>query len=251
MRALQTLLVGGLVLGVASPALAADTMTLDFIGTGKGKNTRISYNGSKQVVFAGQLEWEVDADTSGTYSEGDQIRTFCIDILQNAGDGTFTLGDVADAPIPGGGMGAVKAAMVEHLYANYFWLVNDGTATKNNAAAFQVAVWEIVNEDISVNSLSIADGAGKFYIDSNVTEGGWDAGDAARTTAEGWLAAVWAAHVTTSLDQFNGMFNALLSGGGQDQIIANIVPVPAPVMLGGAGLLGLAVLRRRRHAKKA
>lgn len=249
MKAVRAFLAGGVALVAASSALAADTMTLDFTGVGAGKNVNFSYDGSAQQVFAGQLKWKVLADTSGNYSVGDTIRTFCIDIFQHAGDGTFELGNVADSPKPGGGMGAAKAAMIEHLYSKYYWLVNDSSATNNNAAAFQVAVWEIVNEDINVNSLSIANGAGKFFV-KNSGSNSWGNSDAARLTAQGWLQDVWSAFGNNTLMEFNGFFRALASNGGQDQIIANLVlvPVPAPVMLGAAGLLGLAVLRKRRTA---
>lgn len=241
MKMLQALLVGGIALGVAAPALAADTLTLDFDGAGIGRNVKFVYNGgSEKHVFAGQLKWTVVSSTHSYFNAGDQIRTFCTDIHEYAGDGTFTLGNVADAPdSPGiGGMGDTKAAMIAHLYANHYNSVKDTSATQNAASAFQVAIWEIVSEDLD-NEFNL--GSGDFKITSmNST---------AKALAASWLSDIWSLYddVTNEFagDSFGALMGAMLDGG-QDQLV--VVPLPAPVMLGGVGLLGLAILRKRRKA---
>lgn len=243
MKVLQALIAGGIALGVAAPALAADTLTLDFQGVGKGENVKISNNSGSSYsgVFAGQLKWEVVSSTHSYFNPGDSLITFCTDIHEYAGDGTFTLGNVADAPSsPGGinGMGETKAAMLEHLYANHYDSVKFSSASFDAAAAFQIVIWEVVNETLT-NGFSLT--GGKFRAKNMEAS--------TKTLADSWLSDIFA-HYTPGTGQFNGdAFGALrgaILNGGQDQLV--VVPLPAPVMLGGVGLLGLAILRKRRKA---
>src|SRR5205085_9440280 len=80
------------------------------------------------------------------------LKTFCIDIGQDIYSGTTTTFDVrnlANAPTPGSQMGQYRANLIRELwYQNY---VKIGSSN-SNAAAFQIAIWEIINETTTDSS---------------------------------------------------------------------------------------------------
>ncbi len=146
---------------------------------------------------------------------------FCIDLNQTIQVGnsyTFTASPLEAAPVPGGGMGSVKANQLRELWGRYQLLTTTGSST--NAAAFQIAVWEIVFD----SGLDLASGA--------VQVGGHSA---TLTLAQGWLNSL-----NGDVTKYAGNVYALTSASGQDMI------VPTPGSLALLGLAGLAIARRRR-----
>ena len=157
-------------------------------------------------TYAGKVFWKTvssDAGFSGVF------QTFCLEPNQDLKIGTqytFNVGGIEGAPVPGPSMGPDKADSVRELWAKFGDLLD----TKTKAAAFQIAIWDIVYDDFTADP------------------------SAANTLAQEWLA------------QLNGLHNkkecpltALTSQVNQDQITCFDTPVPPTLALAGIGLFSL------------
>jgi hypothetical protein len=156
---------------------------------------------------------------------------FCIDIGQNIYGGvttTFNVADLANAPVPGQSMGSLRANLIEELWSNDYAFAltanKYGTAAEN-AAAFQVAIWEIINE-------TNTDGNGNYVLDVKSGQFYVKASDpTALNTANTWLSGL-------ELDGKGGKANliALTSDQYQDYVVqapTTATPAPSGLVLGG------------------
>ncbi len=228
-------------MALASASVAsAGIVDLQYISMGPGAEVQLSEGSSSRDIFVGQLEHEIsnafgaDAALNGTH------LTFCADITQFVSASeprdyyTEDIENMPDAPgiAP---MGMMKADAIRALY-NSAATTLAGTLTDAYAAAFQIVIYEIVDDfDGSAASIDASTG----YIQAAGVGGGALDGDI--------LAAMSA--LTT------GMMAALGNGGGtyegviglanathQDQLV--FVPAPGALALLGAG--GFMASRRRR-----
>jgi len=243
MKLTITGLVAIAVLALNGTSMAID-MTFDNI---QGQGVHFDYSGTRGSAIsgnttAGRFNWTVtscETINGVTFNAGDQFTTFCTELTQfiSTGD-TFTYSSVAVADMPtvgqlGAPMGSFRAGLIQELFNNYYATAVNGTTTE--AAAFQVAVWEIVYEDRVDDvgsSLTIAAalnaGADSFTVSSN-----YDAVQQANT----WLDALTGNYsADDSLIGFG-------SGSAQDQLL--LVPLPAPLWLAGVGLAGVVFGRRK------
>lgn len=242
MKTLIQSAVAAAAVAIAAPAMAT-TITLDNLSTGAGQT--VQTNMTSGNVHAGQLNWTVtDIGSSAAsltgLSVGDSLSTFCTQLVQQASSPTvFNVAPVEDAPQPGAGMGALRASYLGALYASFHDVALD---SNTNAAAFQLAIWEIVHEDEStVASENFDVTSGDFRAEGgnvfNVASG------EAMSAVD--LANAWLNSLSNNIDPHGQMF-ALTNESAQDQlIIVNIIPLPAPMLLAGLGLLAVPVLRRR------
>src|SRR5262249_14435110 len=155
----------------------------------------LSLNGGESYnsYLAGQMNW---TKTGGDYTGvTGNFSTFCIEITEHVGFGgayNYTIGAPATRPTSFvGGIGVAKSALPPELYARYYTTTN--FTTNANAAAFQVAVWEIVND--SDTSLS----SGDFRVQNNGIY---------YTTAQNWLNSLDGTGPTMNVD-------AMLANGCQ------------------------------------
>ena len=177
----------------------------------------------------------------GPYGDGmlrGDLDAFCVDIWDYAPTTLYAKYDVMaldEVPepmaAPSGGMGAIKAGYIARLL-NTYWTSN---LTDTEAAALQVAIWEIVDE--SAGSWSVSSGAGNFYIGGND-----DVRDAANT-----MLTFVAAGSPDSYANYLGLTSPSSEApkdNYQDYLVR--VPVPGAVLL---GLLGLSVagIKLRKH----
>jgi len=178
---------------------------------------------------------------AGQFASG-SFATFCLEIDQSAGSGTYQIVDVAAAPNPTGGANpnqpnsygsiiagrigvAVKAGILANWIGSDLSLISSGNATTDNErmAAIQAAVWEAIYD------------TGAF---SNMT------GQVVTTT--GGLNARW-----TELSAFfgnNGVvagLRGIVNANRQDQLY--IVPLPPAAFAGLATLVGVAGVARLRR----
>jgi hypothetical protein len=164
------------------------------------------------------------------------LYAFCIELPQSiSGGGTYTYSvlDLADAPLPavpasGVPMGSAKADYIRELWAEHYAdVVNNVTA-----AAFQLAIWEIVYENSGTWDVTAWDGTQDSFKVTGYLSG-------VDTLANSWLAGV--------ADVGGSMANlyALSSNSYQDIIVE--VPVPAAFILGMLGL-SAAGIKLRKYA---
>jgi MYXO-CTERM domain-containing protein len=200
-----------------------------FIGAGISVN--ITQDGQTENAIAGQIGLTL-SNSTGVNLDGNWI-SFCTEAFQNIYIGgstqTYQVSDVADLPIPGAGMGAVRADAIARMY---FAAAGAQFGSDNDyAGAFALAIWEISNDfDGTAGSLDI--GAGDFTVNSS-------------------LSGATAAYLTLLLSaaaNLDGQQAVLIGLGNesyQDQIL-QVSAVPAPGALALLGVAGIIAGRRRR-----
>lgn len=212
---------------------SASNLSLTFNGVGPSVSVNYSFNGAPAAnTSAGVFNWN-----------GNTVKTFCTQLNENISNGqTVNFAVVAPELVPDnppaspGNMGAIKAEVMRDLYARFYATAVSGSATQ--AAAFQILVWEISHEDLDgaataaayLTKLNLA--GGDFIVNSSGDS------DAALSQANTW-------RLQLGVGGFLGFENlrGLTNGDFQDQLI--VVPVPAPALLAGLGLIGAVAVRRR------
>ncbi|MFN7806366.1 MAG: PEP-CTERM sorting domain-containing protein [Planctomycetaceae bacterium] len=192
--------------------------------------------------------------TGGTYSgqlfgnKPDRFAAFCLEPLQQVAftEKTYELGELTSAgtDLPGG-MGTQRAGMIQELFGRFYPDFRD-SISQNQAAALQIATWEILREKVTSNcvvqplsysDLDLSDGdiffnfapggvieLAQSYLDALDGSGPKAAGLAALTLAES-------------------------PGQDSQDLLVQIIPEPGTVLLFSAGLIGLGLTRRNRLAK--
>ena len=227
--------IAAVIAATAAGIASADVVTMKFVGTGAGQNVKWKYNGgSEQSTFAGQLRHNI---TSGTGIGADWVgehNLYCTDIFQYVATSykTFDINtpDLAPTSSP---MGAARAQALYDVFSAFTDSALVSGIGNEFAAAFQIAVWEIVSDfDGSVGRSSLSVDAGKFKV-TKVN------GSATRTSS-------FNNYLNDIFDSIGSSANpnvvALTNGGAQDQLF--YIPAPGPIALAGAGMLMLS--RRRR-----
>lgn len=216
----------------------ADTIDVRFLGTGAGRNVRVSLGSNSFNCFAGQLQHELSNGTGfGEWLNGTRY-TFCTDLTQTVTTTrrTYDLVSVGDIP-DSSPMGVAKSNAIHDLYVQASGAQLTSGASNDLTAAFQLAIWEIVSDYVPSSGLSSL----------NLTSGSFRA-----TKTDG------SALSSGVMTQYNNLLGAighfgdagpsiigLRSDCAQDQV--TLVPAPGAVALGGLGLLCMGA-RRRRNA---
>jgi hypothetical protein len=259
------LLVAALCAFVAAPAFAGPsygTVRVQYTGLIRGTDLSMVSSASWGTVAAAedvglqQLQFtDLNLGGPGTipipadsYFNLGYTEAFCIDLWDNnpVGPDAPYLYDAVPldaAPDPYavptlGGMGATKAGFIAKL------LTNDTFETAEKAAAMQVAIWEIIDENYGggTNPWNVSAGQGNFYLD---TVGGTH-GEAAIAA----LANTMLSNLSTTGLPFDP-YTALSNGPGiknvQDYMVVPdsvVVPVPGAAVL---ALLGIGVIHLGRR----
>ncbi|MFG0329775.1 MAG: PEP-CTERM sorting domain-containing protein [Phycisphaerales bacterium] len=211
------------VAGLGAPA-AADTIEVTFNSVSPNQSVRYSIDAGNSFdsTLGGTFNW---TRTNGTYTGGGAVgdfSSFCIELTEfvsPTGSYTYDIVEVEDAPSSFfGGMGSVRAGKLARLFGQF----HQETWTANEAAAFQVAVWEITHDD-----------DGSVYTGTFQVSG-----------SEAYIAD--AQSLIDNIDP-NGDRATILAMVGDDQQ-DHVFLVPAPGALALFGMGGALMLGRRRRA---
>lgn len=164
------------------------TVNLRYRDTSPAGFATIHRSGSSadETVWTGQYNLQLDpsyvahspADASNLlYEAADDfvIGTFCCDVRENAPVGSayvpYSIVRPEFAPLGTGNTAmGTKADDLRRLYGRYGGIWQDGLGNDNDeAAAFELCVWEIVFETASTYGVSPGDGA--FYATATYTTG--------------------------------------------------------------------------------
>ncbi len=238
-----TAVVGSLC-AVATPA-AADQVGMMYVGAGQGRDVRMSVGSLTMDVFAGQLKHQISGGTGAASGLNGVYTTFCADAAEylKYAETPYSVAAIADLPKSSGWapMGAEREQGVYDLYAAASGSQLGASSDADLAAAFQVALWEVI-------------------YDFNGTRSSMDATSGIMSVSQTSGAAL----TGSMLSYLNGFFDAIMlvtaqqSGliglsnwGGQDQIVSPVmIPLPNPALLGLAGMAGLGALAMIRRRSK-
>ena len=235
--------------GVWAPGNSID---IQYMGTSPRAILRYDFDASRAynqastavgtTAAAGQTTFRV-MDANGADS-GARLYGFCVEVGEDANaintNETYTFEELTAVPedSPPGPMSAMRASVMEDLYARYFYSTTQGSDA-DTFAAFQLAIWEVSHEnsgsagDAGVSASSFID---KLFIE----QGAMDITDADSNVvsiAQAMLNALG----TGGLQGMSGLYG-ISNPNFQDFLV--VVPSPAIAGLAGLGLVGM---RRRRR----
>lgn len=242
----------------AGAAARGETISVRFTGVSPGKNVSVYYdrNGpgsggaSTITVGTGAYNWVPTVGSTNAVPFDQPFQSFCIDFDQFVQSPvTFTVAPLEAAPVtiePGAAgsgpsstaMSAAQANWLRELWGERRAELDVGTASQraDRAAAFQLAVWELLFESSTTRSLS----NGYFKVPTSGPPG-------YVTLANDYLA--------TTLDagydpvHFETNLVALTSSSGQDHLTVRPAAVPLP-SAAGMGLVPLGGLVMKRSGRR-
>lgn len=210
-----------------------------------GVRISVSGDGGLNFLNVGVGLFSLESAPLPTGSPFTPLMTFCLEINEALVWSAATIDyDVVALNSPASGLDIFQKQRIERMWQNHFaTAVADATADRGERlAAFQAAIWEIVEDGAGNAAPTYSLTGGDFQIDCA------NAGDVC-TFATAYL-------TSPSLEGGPGAGNLVrLEHPEQQDLIAftsgpgglgDPVPVPATALLFGAGLLGLGVMRRRR-----
>jgi len=185
----------------------------------------------------------------------------CLEIGENVTRNylTYTIRDLKDAPqrTPNTTMGDTRADDVARLVTLAFggYLANALTAGQTNVLAFQIALWEISTDRANGPYSLATNGTGGAFTanNPNISAGMLPAVvSSALTQANTWLGILNNSNNGTGLARnLFAMTRGVIGEEQAQDMLVQVVPIPAAAWLLGSGLLGLFGIARRRRTVAA
>ncbi len=207
-------------------------------------NINLSANAANNVVQNVALESQLFTNASGALNASAGTALLSFFGLHNTNDGLDYFGFVLD--------NQSGASLSLNLSSSFFTTGSNGAISSNTnvLTAFNDPVYgpgHFVDTTLGgTTSFSVGNGQADYFLFAGVgigdvvAMGGAVAPSNAIVTVQ-WLTTNWAVAYS---DTTTGLGGANVELG----LVTNNVPVPAPVLLGGAGLLGAIAARRRMRA---
>jgi hypothetical protein len=190
--------------------------TLDIIHTGFGANeyVPITTNTGYGYIHAGVVTFDKSTGTlGGNLWENGTITGFCIEPDQPYPSSSINY----DVVMPETSLGLTKAKYIEELWGRYYDPSWTKGANPHQAAAFALAIWEIVTEKIPASTNGWDVTTGSFRVESSDY-----------SLANEWL---------YSLDGSGPKANLRVFSNSEYQNYIAAVPEPATIALLGLGAL--------------
>lgn len=226
------------VLGLAAMALSAQAAQYQLaISAGMHSYADISLDGNARYgSYAGEINATVISGPVGGFT--DTIQTFCVDLGINMSQTTYTYDAVSFSSIDQSSMtppwSSSGSSASIGLAASKVWELYSADKSNQNAAAAQIAIWEILYD---FNNVGL-DG-GRFTYNGDMA------------TGIGQQAQYYLDNYSTSQNAYSGVIFLEQNDGGQSLLNPDpsFTP-PAPdggttMLLIGLGMLGLEGLRRK------
>lgn len=241
----------GILVGSAavSGVAAAGGLSMTYVGDASGRTIGLHLDpgAAWDAGPAGSFSSSAFAGARDFSSSGRRFRTFATRIADSFAFGdTIAYFQVDPSALPGGDasmspIGPMRADLLSDLYGRY-WTFAATDVDPSFVAGFQLAIWEIMHENITGSTRE--DAAAQLTLDLGAFQVGY--GD----TAEAFSAYVQANMMLASLG--NGPFlkwsslRGWTEGGPLDRLAAMVVPLPAPGLLAATGILAIGSRRRSR-----
>ncbi|WP_293503465.1 PEP-CTERM sorting domain-containing protein [Roseateles sp.] len=166
-------------------------------------------------------------------TQGSSFEAFCVELAQG------------HAPSSAGFLSYTKGSFTiqqEGLLQSLFSSSYVSVSTAEQKAAFQVAVWKIMEETSPAAKFDLSGGSFQFWYLSETSTQAQDASFAALANSYLLAASNYSGPAQYQLTK-------LVNGTYQDFVVANPVPEPETyaLLLAGLGAVGLVVRRRRVH----
>ncbi len=229
-----------------TPGIYGRTIQYSYDPTGSHTEPLLSGN-----TTAGRFDWTVISEGpvafgGHVFNNGDAFSTFTAELTGFVTPGeTYTYDSVAVEDMPGNAdssaLGAFRAGLLQDLFNNHY--TESITGTTLQAAAFQVAIWEIGYED---RLAELGSGGGPTL--SELLDAGADTfivsdDSAVVDLANAWLDELTGAVLNQSLIGFGSTTEALRPN--QITTSAVLIPLPAPLWLAGLGLVAVVAGRKK------
>lgn len=202
-------------------------------GANSGKITIHTQSSTQYTVSAGMLSFRQKIVGATNYLD-DLLTSFCIEPKTSLirGDTLFVAGTLADR------FGAAQQSLISRLYDQHY---ATATTLTDGAAAFQIALWEIVSDS---DTLKLNNGV--FRANGDFGTG--------KVLATAWLSDLsdWYDNSGSSSPYTSSLydFTTLTAGNSQDQLTVTRkeqqVPEPGVLALLGIGAIAGLVGRRRK-----
>jgi len=232
----STLVAAMLAALLASQTATADTIEINNFWAGSGSATidftGVNWHDGSTVTglheyggSGGFLTYNLTADPS----RKNGFQSFCVDIFNSF---SFAVAST-DILMPASIISSAAAVDLGRLYTNHHAEIDSRSSSGTNEAAFQLAVWEIVNE-----------GTGSYLLNN----GNFKATGTGSAIAQTWLNELSTASASNYNANIWTVQSMITTGKGYAQDVVVFAPVPEAqtyaMLLAGLGLIGFSARRR-------